>query len=270
MGIEIIHGSPKTAWFPVKPGSTLYSGGLVAFDASAPADCGVIHLPQAAGVSNTTNKDVPLGVILGNNLKTKLYSATYQTDYITAVAAGSEHGATTEFFGVEGQWAKGEKLAMVEVALIDSTTILRAPIKNAAIGTAPTLLTATTASTDGLGITTNATQCTPVANRATFYCRKGANAGSYRVMQTTSTTVHTWTTAWNNDSAVGDTGIIVPFTLGPCFAQIGATAAMWLEANFAAATHYFILHVDQLNLQDAGKEYADFRFDADNFSAARA
>jgi len=271
MAFSVIHGSPQCIWVPVKPGATIYVGGLVALDSTAPADQGVIQMPVAVGASNTTNLDVPLGVCIGTNNKTPAFNATYQTEYITAVAAGSVHGATTEFVGVEGYWSKGDIRAMVKIALIDPCTILRGDIRNAAVGTAPTLLTATVASTDGLGTTTNATQVTPVADQTTVYCRTGGNAGAYRILDTTSTTVHTWTQAMNNDIAIGDTFVIVPGKpYGASFIQLGATAAMWIEASATPATNYYIVQTVGLNLREAGKEYMDFRFDGDNFCSARA
>jgi len=268
---SVIHGSPQCVWAPVKPGATIYVGGLVAYDSSAKSDQGIIQMPVAAGISNITNLDIPFGVCIGTNNKTPVFSTTYQTEYITAVAAGAVHGATTEFVGVEGYWSKGDIRAMVKVAVIDPCTVLRGNIYNAAVGTAPTLLTATVASTDGLGTTTNATQVTPVADLATVYCRTGGNAGAYRILDTTSTTVHTWTQAMNNDIAIGDTFVIVPnLPMGTSFLQIGATAGMWVEASATPATNYFIVNVLGLNLREAGKEFIDFRFDGDNFASIRA
>lgn len=272
MTISIAHSeNVQKVWVPVKPGATCYVGGICAFDSSAKSDQGIIMLPQAVGASNTTNKDVPFGVIKGTNLKTEVWDSTYKTNKITAVAAGSSHGDTTEYVGVEGPWGKGDNRAMVEVELIGPSTVLKAPLYNNAVGTALTVLTATAASTDGLGTTTNATQVTPVADVTTAYCRTGGNVGAYRILDTTSTTVHTWTQAVNNDIAVGDTFVITPgLPVGPCFLQTGATCASYIDASVSPATNYWIVTVLRMDLREAGKEYVEFRFDADNFSSARA
>jgi len=259
-------------WVPVKPGATVYVGGIVCQDASAYTDQGVIQMPVAVGASNTTNKDIPFGVVVGTNNKTPVYDSTYKTEKITAVAAGSAHGDTTEFMGVEGPFAAdGKRRAMVEIDLISPSTIIKSSLFGATQGTAPTVLTATAASTDGLGTTTNATQVTPVADLCTAYCRTGANAGQYRILDTTSTTVHTWTQAMWADIAVGDTFVIVPIlAYGPCYAQTIATSCSWLDITASPATNYYVIHVTKLDLQSAGQEYVLFRFDADNFSSARA
>jgi len=272
MTISIAHQeNPLKRWVPVKPGATCYVGGICAFDSTAKTDQGVIMLPQAAGASNTTNKDIPLGVIVGTNLKTPSFDSTYKTNKITAVAAGSSYGDTTEYVGVEGPWGRGDNRAMVEVMIIDPTTVLKAPLYNNAVGTGLTVLTATVASSDGLGTTTNATQVTPVADITTAYCRTGGNMGAYRILDTTSTTVHTWTQAMNNNIAVGDTFVITPgLPIGPSFLQTGATCASYIDASVSPATNYWIVNVLGMDLRESGKETVEFRFDADNFSSVRA
>ena len=267
---SIIKDAGEKIWVPVQPAATLYNGQLVAVDSTALAD-GISGLAVAAGASNTTNYDIPFGVVVGNNLKTQLYNTTYKTNYITAPAAGSSHGDVTEYAMTDGVYGK-PKQAMVLVELIKGTnTTIRGNIYNAATGTAPTLLTATVASTDGLGTTTNATQFTPVANLDTIYCRSGANQGQYRIIDTTSTTVHTWTQAMTYDIAIGDTFVAVPLRMfGSTYMQLSATVSLWVEASAAASTNYFIIEVERLDLSVAGQEYVEFRFNADNFCFARA
>ena len=271
MGFSIIKDAGEVIWIPVEPGATVYNGAIVSIDHSGLAD-GIATMPVAVGASNTTNKDVPFGICVGNNLKNQLYSSTYKTNYITAVAAGSSHGDVTEYAMVDGVFGKTDKQAMIQVQLIKgSNTTIRGNIYNAAVGTAPTLLTATVASTDGLGTTTNATQVTPVANLCSIYCRKGGNPGAYRILDTTSTTVHTWTKAMNNDIAIGDTFVIAPLRMfGTTYMQLSATVGLWVEASATPATNYFVVEVERLDLSEAGKEYVEFRFNADNFCAARA
>ena len=270
MAFSIVKNAGEKIWVPVEPSATIYNGSIVAVNSSGLAD-GIAALPVAVGVSNTTNYDIPYGVVLGNNLKTQLYNTTYKTNYITAPAGGSSHGDTTEYAMTDGVFGKA-KQPMVLVELIKGTnTTLRGNIFNAAVGTAPTLLTATVASTDGLGTTTNATQFTPVANLASIYCRKGANMGQYRIIDTTSTTVHTWTQAMTYDIAIGDKFVMAPLRMfGPTYIQLGATAITWVEASAAAATHYFIINVERLDLSVAGQEFVEFTFNADNFCFARA
>jgi len=255
-------------WCTIKPGATVYMGGIVAIDHSA-LDEGIVNLPQASGGDNASNLDVPLGIAVGNNAYNPSYSSTYKCEYITAAAAAGPHSNTTDYRNVEGPWSKGDSTsrAMVKVELIRPGDIIRGPLFNAAVGTAPSVLTVTTGNTDGLQMVTNATQFTPVANLCTAYCRSGNNAGCYRITDDTSTTTATWDYAMPNDVAIGDTFVRVPLrTFGESYVQIGATSSNYIDVSASPATNYFIINVVRLDLSEAGSEFVDFMFDVDNFS----
>jgi len=270
MGIEVVQGSPQTIWCPMSDAVTLYVGGMVMHDSSGPLR-GVEPLDIASGVMNDTNKDVPFGVVIGTNRKTPLYDTTYNCEYITSPAADDAHdGASIDYVGVEGPWAKGDPVAMVKVALITPCTVLRAPLYATAYGTAPALLTATNTSSDGLGITTNAADFTGIAqNLQTIYCRKGGNAGSYRTTYDVSSTVHTWAIAMRNDIAIGDTFVMAPVRFqGMSTVQFDG-AATYIECDNAPVldgTARWGINVIRLDLSEAGKEYCEFMFCSDHFS----
>lgn len=273
MGFSVVHGSPQTIWVPVAPGDTIYTGSIVTVDTASPQE-GVLPLPVAAGASNTTNKDMPFGVVVGNNnvAGNINFSTTYNSEYITEVAAGSIYGATTKYQGVEGPWAKGDPRAMVQVALIDPCTVLKAPICNAAVGTAPTVVTATVASGgDGLDCTTGAADVATVAQFSTIYMRTGANAGVYRRLDSASDTTHTFDVAMKSDIAVGDTAVVINGlnTFGVSRMQIDSEA-QYIDCSAALTADYFIINVIRLDLSTPGNEYVEFQFNADNFTAARA
>ena len=269
-GMSIVQGSPQSIWVPVVPATTIYVGGLVCIDTSAPEE-GVIMLPDANGVANDSNLDVPLGVCIGTNRKNPLFDSTELTEYITSPAAADAHdGASIEYVGVEGPWAKGDPIPMVKIALIDPTTILRAPIRNAAIGTAPTVVTVTTGSVDGLGCTTGAMDFTgTTSNLHTLYCRSGANAGAYRISDSASSTVHTWDVALRNDVAVGDKFVGVPLrTHGYSTVMFDDATAMFIDCADAPVLNgsaRWIIQVVRLDLATPGQEYAEFRFDPVHF-----
>ena len=271
MPITIAHGSPHTIWTPIKDSEVIYVGGIVSCDISAPAE-GVQMLPDAAGVFNETNNDMPLGVCIGTNRKNPLFNTTYKCEYITDPGATDAHdGASVEYY-TQGDFAKGDPIAMAKIALITPSTILRASIFNAAVGTAPTIMTVTTGSSDGLGITTNATQFTPEAYpTATIYCRTGANAGAYRLLDAASSTVHTWDKAMRTDIAVGDTFVAVPMRFfGPSqimFNDVSATFIDCADAPVLAGTNRWSVIVTKLDLSEAGNEYCEFYFDTVHFSA---
>lgn len=269
--MEIIQGNSQTIWVPIKPGATIYHGSLVCPDSSA-LDEGIIVRGQADGAADTTNKDVPWGICIGSNVYDSQYNATYQAHYVTAGAAAAPHTSTTDYRLVEGPYSKGDKRAMAHVALIDPCTVLRAPIFNNAVGTAPSLLTVTTGSSDGLSCTTNACDFTPVANLATIYFRKGANMGIYRQTDDTSTTAATWDCATPYDVAVGDTAVRVPVRqFGQSYVRFGDdTCCSYLNCSETPATDYDVIEVIRLDLREAGKEFVDFRFNTDHFCLARA
>lgn len=267
-----IFGSPQTIWAPIKPGATVYVGSLVSIDQSA-LDEGFVVRPTGVGVSNTTNKDRPFGVCIGTNRRTPVYSATYQAEYITDAGATGIRTDTTEYIMPEGPWSAGEGRAMIKIAVITPSTILRMPIRNNAIGTAISTLTSTAGNANGLTVTTGACDFTPVANLCSIYARTGVNAGTYRITDDTSTTVATWDVHMKNTTATaGDTYVRVPLrTNGVSYVTIGdGTVASFIDASVSPATNYDIIHVLNLNLAEAGGEYVDFMFDADAFCTNRA
>ena len=273
MSMSIVHGSPQTLWVPVVPATTIYVGGLVCIDTSAPEE-GVIMLPDADGVANDTNLDVPFGVCIGTNRKNPLYSATYLTEYITSPAAADAHdGASIEYVGVEGPWAKGDPIPMVKVAFITPNTVIRARIRNAAIGTAPTVATVTSQTTGGatgVGCTVDGIDHTAIAsNLDTIYFRSGGNAGCYRTLDSAHATALTWDVALRNDVEEGDTCVVVPVrTHGYSTVMFDATTMAFIDCADDAVlngTARWIIQVLRLDLSVAGDEYCEFCFDMVHF-----
>lgn len=268
MGFEVIHNSPMTLWVPLVYETTIYDGSIVSLDNSAPTE-GVQTLPQAAGASNTTNKDIPLGVVIGNNLRDPVFNTTAKANYITSA---TPHDSTTEFVSTEGVWIKGGREHMVKIAVIDPTTVIKGPLWDSAVGTAPTVSTVTTGcSGDGIGCTTGAASVASVPVYSTIYFRTGANKGAYRVLDTTSSTTHEWDTPFYADIAVGDTCVVVnmrPF--GTSRAQILLTYGTGWDIDEAVTAAYFHITVLKLDLSTANSEHVYFRFDGDNFCQARA
>lgn len=269
--ITIAHGAPYTFWVPVETAATVYVGSIICLDTSnIAASEGFVIREQADGTDNKSNYDVPFGVVIGTNEASPLFNTTYKCEYTTQQGATDPHdGSTREYVGVEGPWSKSEGTAMVKVALITPSTILKAPIYNNAVGTAPALLTCTAADTDGKQATTNATTIAPVAGMNTIYCRTGANAGCYRVTDNTSTTIHEWDVYMPKDVAVGDTFVTVPVRVGLSYVRLGDdTVCSYINSSETAATNYDIIYVTRLDLREAGKEFAEFFFASEVFTAA--
>lgn len=245
---------------------TAYEGQLVKSGGD-----GVLNAGTASGAGDTTTKAVLMGIVIGTNdsFETQTFDDTYKGASIASVVT-QEAQAARKFFGVEGMWVKNDPQAFVRIALITPHTRIKVPLYNATYGIAPTLLTVTTGSATGLGFTSNACDFTPVADLGTAFCRTGANAGIYRISDDTSTTVETNDVAFPQDIAIGDTFIRVPMRpFGVSYVQTDAEATFF---NVAAspATDYWIFHVHQLNLKEAGKEYAIGTFAPCHFDLVRA
>ena len=250
--------------------TSLYVGQLVKADTGS--FNGVAPLAAASGASDTSQKQIIYGVVSGFDYDPVsgrgLVDATHG-QYMTSVQAIADQKAIVKM-GLEGMHPKGDPLPMAQIDLIFPDTLLQGHIFNATYGVAPTLLTVTTVNaTMGLGFTTNANDVATVANMCTAYCRKGANAGLYRVVKSASATVHTFDHYWPYTIAVGDQFVIVGARQGQSFVQINSTSG-YLGVCFnnaaTAASNYFTIDVKHLDLRIAGKETVVFKFNACHFS----
>ena len=258
-GFTVVSEPMNTGWYPVHYDSeTLYVGQIVTLDVAAP-DYG-LKAWNVAGIADTTVNQIPFGVVIGFNNKTPVFNTTYKGEYGTSVSTVAAQLAR-DWTGAEGMWSKGDPALLAQVALIDPTTVIRGRIFNAAYGTACAVSTNTTADATGATITTVATTAGVAANKI-WYCRTGANAGLYRVSYSTSTTSHTFYLTWPNGIAVGDTFVGVTIALGTCKMDCD-NVATYIEqfpgdAN-SYGTDYFWANVLNVNLANAGGEYATFR-----------
>lgn len=148
----------------------------------------------------------------------------------------------------------------VETTLIlPSYTLVRAPIYNAAYGTALTEVSVTTASTDGLTVTHANDSVTDIADDlGMVYCRSGANRGHYRVVTTGTTTAQTLTIALPYDTVVGDTFVVASCVFGLGGLDIPATANC-IDGNNDLDAYYDVYYHD-VNLEESGKEFAVLSF----------
>jgi hypothetical protein len=141
--------------------------------------------------------------------------------------------------------------------MLPMVTMVKAPLFNAAWGTALTELVVTTESTTGL-VVTHANQApTDIAdNFATVYCRSGANRGLYRVVTTPATGSQTCLVAFPYDTVAGDIFVVASMVLGPMNWNIPATADC-IDGNHALGDS-FDGFCHELNLEESGKEYCVF------------
>lgn len=274
MSFSIVEGEGRTFWAATDGSSTYYKGQLVSYTAASKAQTygTVVPLAVPAGVTDITNFQIIAGVVVGFNRRTPQYTTvgSISCEYDTGVATQAALLAR-DYTGQEGMYSKGDPQVLVQIAEITSSTIIRGPFYNAAYGTAITVLTNTAADTTGgtSAFTTNATQFTPTTLTGTTYCRTGANMGLYRVNTDTSTTAPSNTVAFPYDIAVGDTFVRVPMKQG--FSKIYiAGPGLYIGASLGLVTNTFEVICYKLNLAEAGKEYAEFRFTASHFDYRQA
>lgn len=282
MGFSIVHGVPQLQWYPVLNTDTLYVGQLV-----RASNEGVAPLRQAIGVGDisarkttvglsadggsTAINNAIFGIVVGTNNRTPSFSTTYNTEQITYASPNATTVTTDTYAFNAGPWAKGENLAMVKVALLDPTITLRSPLyqSSSVINTSPTVGTVS-ASTSGLTATTGTVGVVGVASESTVYFRTGNAAGTYRVTDDTSATVHAWDIPLNSTGAnaqVGDTLVKVNLRpVGKSRAQI-STEALWINSGASVTGSFFMIDVVRLDLSSSGREYVDFKFDPMHFTS---
>lgn len=271
MAFNVVEGEGRTFWCSTDGSSTYYIGQLVTAVAASKAEIAGTVKPLAvpAGAADTTNFQCVLGIVTGISNRTPVSDSTGQ--YGTGVTTQAAQLAR-EWCGGEGMYAKGDPQLLVLVTEITSSTIVEGPVFNAALGTAPTVVT-DTAGTDTTGYTsagtTTACDFTPVANLCTIYCRTGRNAGLYRVTADTSTTAPQVTVGFPYDVALGDAFVRVPFKQGHSKIYISGPA-LYVNCAQTPATNYFSVFVYGMDLSTAGAEKVQFRFSTVHFDADRA
>lgn len=120
-------------------------------------------------------------------------------------------------------------------------------------GTALTLYDVTTASTDGLAVTTGDDWTNPEFDEGTVWGYDGANAGKARKITSTSSTAATVTVAFPNDTVVGDNFLRCPYMpLQGATIQL-TTLLTQADASIAVATGAAFTPVE-LILNDIGSE----------------
>jgi len=121
--------------------------------------------------------------------------------------------------------------------------------------TALTLLPVTTASTDGLAVTTASAWNSPTYDEGVAWGYDGANAGSYRKVTSVSATAGTVTVAFDQDTAVGDNFLRAPYW--PCQStniQL-STLLTQADASIAVGTgaEFVPVELDLRDITDSGQ-----------------
>lgn len=273
MGFRVVEDTARTFWVSTDGSSTYYIGQLVTYmQASKAVAVGGTVAPLAvpAGAADTTNFQCIAGVVTGiNAYPAPLSNST--GEYVTGVTTQATQLAR-DWRGNGGMYSPNDPQVLIQITEILPNTIVEGDIYNAAIGTAPTVLTSTATDTTGFTSagTTNACEFTPVANTCTIYCRTGANMGLYRVTSDTSTTAPAVTVGFPYDVAIGDTFVRVSMKQGLSRIYINGPGLYIDNSLSGGSTNYFDVFCYKLKLDEAGKEVAQFRFANQHFDTTRA
>jgi len=227
-------------------GETCYEGQLLGTGILGGAG-GHVQILDAAAAEAFENDIVPIGICAGVVDPSRTYNTTYRGNSSTYTTTQ----ATILANGMPGR---------VQVVLARPfDTLIKGPICYTAYGTAPTVLTNTTASAGGVLVTHAGEAITDTADDlCTVYCRTGANRGLYRVVTTGATGSQTVTIPFPNAIAIGDTFVKVACTLGYGGLNIISTADCIDGDN--ALSYYYAVYYHEINCEVAGQEYAIFSF----------
>lgn len=262
-GFRIVEGTPSVKWYAVQNSATVYIGQIVQH-----CTCGVAVLDAANDAPQAAANGVPFGIVIGINNRTPTSNSTYSADYGTQVSTLAT-AAARDWYGVEGMWGKSDNQLFAKVALIDSTSIIEGPIFDTTYGTAPTVVTCTTADSNGLSgmIHSAGGAANYAAYNAMYYCRSGNNKGIYRQPSAVATmTTPTFVQPWPNIWTVGDTFVVTGIGLGKQKLQTDAYS-MFIDDNANNyGGSYFPVFVVSMDLATAGQETAQFRFDFSLFA----
>jgi hypothetical protein len=245
-----IGGAGASTVMNMYTGETCYVGQLLQYDMSGTAGGHVIPA-NAASEANEDDQAI-IGVCSG------IVDAS--RTYVAAASGTAQYGDRTTYTTSQTTVASTGASEVQVTVSIPMVTMFRAPIFNAAWGTALTEMVNTTASSGGVTITAANDAITDAADDfSTIYCRSGANRGLSRVVTTgTSTTVRTCVVPFPNAIAVGDVFVSCSLVKGFSHMDIPATADCIDGNNDVNAWYNVFVH--QLNLEESGKEFAVFSF----------
>ena len=221
-------------------GADTYVGQLLAHDGSGYGH--VKPCTAAAAGPDTTMRIV--GICVGVNAASPSYSSSYGGDFADYDSSQADQLANDPKGGVE-----------VLVAEIHPGDKIKAPICVTSLGTAPTVLTASSTDAAGDDIAHASNVITsPVSLFSTIYCRTRANRGLSRIITAGSTADQDVDgVMFPYDIAVGDTFVAASLKLGYSEFDIISTQNAF-EAFWAS--NYFEGFCHDLNLEVAGAEYA--------------
>jgi hypothetical protein len=236
--------NPVIVHLPI--GATCYAGQILGYDTAGATNGGAV-IPSANAAAGPDTTSFIQGICLGVD-QVHSYNSTYKGEVATYTTTQS----TVAAYEYKAPINAG---TMVQVALITPSTLIKAPVVKDTVGTACVEVTNTAASSGGTTVTFSAIDTT-VDGYSTMYCRSGANKGVSRKVTTVGTTSSVAVVPFPYAIAVGDKFAIANVVLGS--AHIAWDTQIQGIDSSAALSNYFKAYVHELNLEEAGKEYAVF------------
>lgn len=187
--------------------------------------------------------------------------------YVAAVPGTAQYGDKAVYSATQSVIADTGP-ATVKVALnVPGVTMFKAPIYQAAWGTALTEYIIGTTNSAGTSVIVTVATTDYGDDTGTCYCRSGANRGIYRPISTITTTTSTIIIPFPYTITAGDTFVFCGPTLGFCNIMTQASADFVDGADVQDDGYAVYCH--ELNLEESGKEYMVFSFwGGDNISPA--
>lgn len=184
--------------------------------------------PAAGATGLTTATTTSVANMVGVNVDTAAYTAAQNSD--------------------------GTDNATLMGVIISPDAVWRMKMSGGATeNTALALQVVTTASTDGLTVTTAAEWSSPTFDEGIVWGYDGPNAGIFRKLTSVSTTAGTVIQAFPRDTAVNDNFLRAPYNFGgTAFVQL-STLLTQADASIAVGTGAAFVVIDML-LRDIGKE----------------
>jgi hypothetical protein len=262
-GFRIVEAPQDAKWYPIGDANTVMVGQIVKYATVQ----GVIPLGASTTAGGEVSANgVPFGIVIAVNNRTPLSNSTYSTQYATQVNTQGTVLAR-DFFGVEGMHGKSDPQAFALVELLTmGVSVIEGPLFKSTYGTAPGVVTCTTADSNGLsGMVHGAGDAAAYgAGINMYYCRSGNNAGLYRSANAiaSSATTPTFLQPWPKIWGVGDTFVLADCGLGKQRIQLDAYSMFIDNAANTTSGNCYSATVLSMDLTQAGRCSVQFRFDS--------
>lgn len=201
------------------------------------------HIKKFQIAATVSNAGIPFLVPAGNGAGLA-QATTTGADNMVGV------GLDTATY-VTAQQTDGTSAEREVSVIINPDAVYKARLSGGATeSTALTLYDISTATTDGLDVTTGDSWTSPEYDEGVVWFYDGVNAGSARKITSTSSTAATVTVAFDRDHQVGDNALRAPFWPTQANTCTLTTNLYQVRADVAVATNTAALRCVEMKLRD--------------------